>query len=365
MYDFYDKGDRHVTLRPEGTAPIVRAYVENKLFGPEYAKPYKVYYTGPMFRYERPQKGRLRQFHQIGVEAFGSTNPATDVETIAMAVELLGRLGINNSTLHINTLGNRQVRLTYREALINYFQPHFDELSEDSQRRLHENPLRVLDSKDKRDIKFVADAPSILDFLDEESTTHFETVKAMLNSLNIAYEVDTSMVRGLDYYNHTIFEIMNDSIGGAQSTIVGGGRYDSLVEYFGGPETPGFGWGLGIERIILTMQAIGVELPKDKAVEAYVVGLGEKTNIETLKIVQMLRGQGFSAERDFLGRSAKAQFKTIDKIGAQLVVTIGESELEEDIAKVKNAKTRKEATYLLTQIYEDFQTIYDELMSEE
>jgi len=365
MYDFYDKGERHITLRPEGTAPIVRSFVENKLFAPEYSKPYKVYYTGPMFRYERPEKGRLRQFHQIGVECFGSDNPATDVETIAMAKDLLEQLGIFNSVLHINTLGNKESRERYRKALIDFLEPHFEQLSEDSQRRLYENPLRVLDSKDKRDITIVENAPSILDYLDEESSKHFETVKEMLEAVDIPYVINTNMVRGLDYYNHTIFEIMTDAVNGSEITLVAGGRYDSLVGYFGGPETAGFGWGLGIERVLLTMEAMGVEVPEAYEVETYVVGLGETTNVECLKLVQSIRSQGFSAERDYLGRSAKAQFKTIDKIGASLVVTIGEQELADGIVKVKNAKTRQENTYALEEVYADFGKVYDELMKEE
>ncbi|MDR2465648.1 MAG: histidine--tRNA ligase, partial [Streptococcaceae bacterium] len=261
MYDFYDKGNRHVTLRPEGTAPVVRSFVENKLFAPEQIKPFKVYYMGPMFRYERPQKGRLRQFHQIGAETFGSNNPATDVETISMVIQFFHSLGIKDTLLHLNTLGNKASRTAYREALIEYLTPLKAELSEDSQRRLEENPLRVLDSKDKRDIQAVENAPSILDFLDEESQAHFDKVKELLEALEIDYVIDTTMVRGLDYYNHTIFEIMSDAIGGAQTTIAAGGRYDSLVEYFGGPETAGFGFALGVERVILALESLKVDLP--------------------------------------------------------------------------------------------------------
>ena len=243
MYDFHDKGDRHITLRPEGTAPVVRSYVENKLFAPEVQKPVKVYYIGSMFRYERPQAGRLREFHQLGVECFGSKNPATDVETIAMAYQLFNTLGIKDVTLHLNSLGNTDSRLAYRQALIDYLTPMRESLSKDSQRRLEENPLRVLDSKEKEDKVAVENAPSILDYLDEESQTHFDEVRAMLDSLNIPYVIDTNMVRGLDYYNHTIFEFIT-TIDKSELTICAGGRYDSLVEYFGGPETAGFGFGI-------------------------------------------------------------------------------------------------------------------------
>ena len=362
MYDFHDKGDRHVTLRPEGTAPIVRAYVENKLYGPEFKKPYKVYYTGPMFRYERPQKGRLRQFHQIGVEAFGSENPSLDVEVMAMAMDFFKQLGINQLRLVINTLGDKETRTNYRQALITYLEAHEEELSEDSRRRLHENPLRVLDSKDRKDQPIVADAPSILDYLSDYAKEYFEGVTKTLEYLNISYEIDHRMVRGLDYYNHTIFEIMSDAPGmGAQTTICGGGRYDGLVEELGGPETPGIGFAMGIERILLTLEQEDVMIPSAASLDAYVVGLGEATNMESLKVVQAIRGFGFSADRDFMGRKAKAQFKTADKEGAKLVLTLGEDELSNGVINVKDSVTREEKAFPLTDIYEDFAAIYDEM----
>lgn len=364
MYDFYDKGDRHITLRPEGTAPIVRSFVENKLYGPEFPKPYKVYYTGPMFRYERPQKGRLRQFHQIGVECFGSKNPATDVEIMAMALAFFEQLGISDLRLVINTLGDIETRVSYRQALIEYLTPFEEQLSADSKRRLHENPLRVLDSKDKKDKEIVANAPQILDYLTTESKTHFETVTAMLDALGIVYEVDSNMVRGLDYYTHTIFEIMHDSDAlGTQSTICAGGRYDNLIEEFGGESTPGFGFGIGIERVLLTLDSEGIELPTIDTIDAYVVHLGDETNVEALKLVQAIRNAGFSADRDYMGRKAKAQFKSADKAKARLVVTIGDSELAEQQVKIKNMATRVEATYPLAKIYDEFATVYDEMIT--
>lgn len=253
MYDFHDKGDRHITLRPEGTAPVVRSFVENKLFAPEVQKPVKMYYIGSMFRYERPQAGRLREFHQVGVECFGSANPATDVETIAMAYQLFQILGIKDVTLHLNTLGSAVSRSAYRQALIDYLTPMREQLSKDSQRRLDENPLRVLDSKEKEDKIAVENAPSILDYLDDESQAHFDAVRSMLETLNIPYVIDTNMVRGLDYYNHTIFEFIT-TVDKSELTICAGGRYDSLVEYFDGPETPGFGFALGLERLLLILE---------------------------------------------------------------------------------------------------------------
>lgn len=363
MYDFYDKGDRHITLRPEGTAPVVRSFVENKLFGPEFQKPYKTYYMGPMFRYERPQAGRFRQFHQIGVEVFGSTNPATDVETMMMAMDYYQQLGVNHIRLVINSLGSREDRQVYRQALIDYLEPHFDELSKDSQTRLHNNPLRVLDSKDQKDKVIVENAPSILDYLGEESAAFFNQVKDMLTALEVDFEIDHRMVRGLDYYNHTIFEIMSEApgFGGAITTICAGGRYDGLVADLGGPETAGFGFALGIERAIITIEAEGAVIPMLNQIDAYVVGLGETTNIEALKLVQSIRQAGFSAERDFLNRKAKAQFKSANKLNARLVLTIGETELAEGTVNVKQMETRKEKTVLLEDIYTRFAEIYDEL----
>lgn len=366
MYDFHDKGDRHITLRPEGTAPVVRSFVENKLFGPEYAKPYKVYYTGPMFRYERPQKGRLRQFHQIGVEAFGSENPATDVETMMMALAYFEQLGMSEFHLVINSLGDPETRQNYRQALIDYLTPFKDELSEDSQRRLNENPLRVLDSKDKRDKQFVADAPSILDYLSVPAKKHFDEVVAMLDALEVPYQIDSNMVRGLDYYTHTIFEIMSDAKGlGAQNTLCAGGRYNQLVAELGGPETPGFGFAIGMERVLLVLEAEGVELPIAHQLDAYVVNLGEEVNLAALKVVQKIRQAGFSADRDVLNRKAKAQFKTADKLNATLVLTLGESELEQGMINVKSMATRKEIQVPLTAIYEDFGAVYDQMTKEE
>lgn len=366
MYDFHDKGDRHITLRPEGTAPIVRSFVENKLFGPEFQKPYKVYYMGPMFRYERPQKGRLRQFHQIGVEVFGSDNPATDVETMAMALQFFRELGIKDLRLVINSLGDQETRIAYRQALIDYLTPFKEQLSADSNRRLLENPLRVLDSKDEKDKAVVANAPSILDYLSENAKNHFAQVTKMLDALNITYEIDSNMVRGLDYYTHTIFEIMSDDKKmGAQSTICAGGRYNQLVAELGGPETSGFGFAMGFERLLMILEAQGIQLAAENPLNAYVVSLGEATNIEALQIVQSIRQAGFSAERDVMNRKAKAQFKTADKLQAQLVLTIGETELANGVVNVKNLATRVEKAYPLKQVQTQFAMVYSEMMTGE
>ena len=360
MYDFYDKGDRHITLRPEGTAPVVRSYVENKLFAPEVQKPSKVYYIGPMFRYERPQAGRLRQFHQIGVECFGSSNPATDVETIAMADQFFKEIGIENVVLHLNTLGSTASRAAYRQALIDYLLPMKDQLSKDSQRRLEENPLRVLDSKEKEDKQAVENAPSILDYLDEESQAHFDAVRAMLDGLGIDYVIDTNMVRGLDYYNHTIFEFVTE-VDGNELTVCAGGRYDGLVEYFGGPETPGFGFGMGLERLLLILDKQGVELPVETSLDVYIAVLGSEAEVAALELVQALRRQGFIAERDYLGRKLKAQFKSADVFGAKTIIALGDSEVESGQITVKNNQTRQEVTTSIEEVKNDFQTILNQL----
>ena len=360
MYDFHDKGDRHITLRPEGTAPVVRSYVENKLFAPEVQKPVKVYYIGSMFRYERPQAGRLREFHQLGVECFGSKNPATDVETIAMAYQLFNTLGIKEVTLHLNSLGNTESRLAYRQALIDYLTPMRDTLSKDSQRRLDENPLRVLDSKEKEDKVAVENAPSILDYLDDESQAHFDEVRAMLDSLNIPYVIDTNMVRGLDYYNHTIFEFIT-TIDKSELTICAGGRYDSLVEYFGGPETAGFGFGLGLERLLLVLDKQGIELPEEESLDVYIAVLGSGANGKALELIQAIRYQGFKAERDYLGRKIKAQFKSADTFKAKTVITLGESEVESGQVNVKNNATREEVTVSFEELTKNFAAVLKQL----
>ena len=360
MYDFYDKGDRHITLRPEGTASVVRSFVENKLFAPEVQKPVKLYYIGSMFRYERPQAGRLREFHQIGVECFGSKNPATDVETIAMAYQLFGDLGIQDVTLHLNTLGSPESRAAYRQALIDYLTPLKETLSKDSQRRLDENPLRVLDSKEKEDKLAVENAPSILDYLDEESQAHFDAVRDMLETLGIPYVIDTNMVRGLDYYNHTIFEFIT-KVDKAELTICAGGRYDGLVEYFGGPETPGFGFGLGLERLLLILEKQGIELPVDSQMDVYIAVLGEGANSKALELVQALRQQGLTAERDYLSRKIKAQFKSADSFKATTVITLGESEVETGQVTIKNNASRQEMTVRLEELMENAQAILNKL----
>lgn len=341
MYDFYDKGERHMSLRPEGTAGVVRAYVENKLYGPEHVKPYKVWYKGPMFRYERPQSGRQRQFHQIGVEAFGSASPEIDVDIMSMAIRFLSEFNINNYKLVINSLGDKESRQRYHEALINYLVPFKDSLSEDSKRRLDKNPLRILDSKDDNDKKIVKNAPSILDFLSDESQIHFKRVQELLNALNIEFEIDVNMVRGLDYYNNTIFEIMvsDKAFDNKETTVIAGGRYNGLVEELGGPETPGFGFGMGVERLLLLIDEAKKQELYTNSLDVFVVAIGQDAQTQSLITLNELRKVGIKADRDFLDRKVKGQFKMANNLNAKFVVTLGESELESQTATVKNMES--------------------------
>lgn len=366
MYDFFDKGDRHMALRPEGTAGVVRAFVENKLFGPEHEKPYKTFYMGPMFRYERPQAGRFRQFHQIGVEAFGSTEPSLDAEVITMVVKFLDSLGLKDLKVALNTLGDQESRAAYRQALIDYLKPHEAELSKDSQVRLEKNPLRVLDSKDKNDQVIVQGAPTIFDYLSEESKAHFEAVKGFLNDLGIQYEIDPAMVRGLDYYNNTIFEVMttDPDLKGA-ATIAGGGRYSGLVEEFGGPETPGIGFGLGVERLIALLTAQNQLNLEESGLDFYLAHIGDASQALTLELATKLRDLGFSADLDFAGRSVKAQFKTANRRQARFVITIGDEEVATKQVKVKDMVTGKQAAMDLSKMDEQIEAVMAELVAEE
>ncbi|MCH4057501.1 histidine--tRNA ligase [Lapidilactobacillus gannanensis] len=364
MYDFDDKGGRHIALRPEGTAGVVRAYVENKLFGPEQVKPYKVYYHGPMFRYERPQSGRLRQFHQIGVEAFGASSPALDVEVISMALEFLRSLKLSGLKLEINSLGDSATREKYHQALVDYLTPLADQLSEDSQRRLQTNPLRILDSKDAHDQELVANAPSIIDYLTPESQAHFAAVKAGLSGLGIDYEVDSTMVRGLDYYTDTIFEIMvkSPAFNNSEMTVIAGGRYDGLVEEFGGPAEPGIGFGIGVERLLLLLDQD--QMPVQPKLDFYLAKVGDDVQVPALRILQEIRRCGFSADQDYLDRKIKGQFKSATRLDARFVITVGESELASGEVPVKDLATGEQVQVKLSDLENDFQAVYQQLMQQ-
>ncbi len=332
MYTFKDKGDRSITLKPEGTAGTVRAFVENGMYGG--VLPAKMYYITPAFRYERPQAGRLREFHQFGVEIFGAAAPQTDAETIAVADTLLKRLGLQVK-LYLNSIGCPTCRAAYNKALKDFFEPHLDGLCYDCRTRFEKNPLRLLDCKEEECKKINASAPSILDYLCPACHDHFEEVKACLALAGIEYEIDSRIVRGLDYYTRTVFEFVSTSIG-AQGTVCAGGRYDGLIEELGGNSTPAVGFAAGIERLLLVMESAGVEIPKEEAPTVYLAGMDDECRRKAFSLAMRLRKGGIFAEIDHLGRSIKAQFKYADKIGARYVAVLGESELLEGVVSVKN-----------------------------
>ncbi|WP_404443984.1 histidine--tRNA ligase [Sutcliffiella horikoshii] len=339
MYTFEDRGGRSLTLRPEGTAAVARSYVNNKMFGSP-TQPTKLYYIGQMFRYERPQAGRFRQFVQFGIEALGSNDPSIDAEVIALAVELYKSLGLNNLKVVINSLGDKESRQAHRDALINHFQPRINEFCGDCQGRLEKNPLRILDCKKDRDHELMATAPSILDYLNEESKVYFDKVVAYLSALGIQYEIDPNLVRGLDYYYHTAFEIMSTSEGfGAITTLCGGGRYNGLVQEIGGPETPGIGFALSIERLISAMEAENVKFPFEDSIDCYVVALGDKAKEAAVKLLFDLRKAGIVAEKDYQDKKLKAQFKAADRLQSKYTIVFGDDELDKGVVSIKEMQT--------------------------
>ncbi|MBM6619703.1 histidine--tRNA ligase [Bacillus suaedaesalsae] len=336
MYTFEDRGGRSITLRPEGTASTVRSFVENKMFG--WAdQPVKLYYIGPMFRYERPQSGRYRQFVQFGIEALGSADPAIDAEVISLAMQMYQGLGLTRLKLIINSLGDQESRIAHKNALVSHFTPHISEFCSDCQNRLGTNPLRILDCKKDREHPLMDTAPSILDYLNDESRVYFEKVQDYLNTMGIPFVVDPGLVRGLDYYNHTAFEIMSDAEGfGAITTLSGGGRYNGLAKDLGGPETPGIGFALSIERLLLALQAENIDLPIETGIQCYVVTLGEMAKKKSIHLVNELRKAGLSVETDYLDRKIKAQFKSADRLNAKFVIIIGDEELERNVVSIKD-----------------------------
>ena len=328
MYTFNDKGNRSITLKPEGTAPVVRAFIENRLFNE--AQPTKLYYAIPCFRYENVQKGRLRQFHQFGTEVFGSKEPSMDAEVIAFAMEFLKSLGLKSLSLNINNLGCPNCRPKYNEALKKFLEENYDDLCGLCQSRFEKNPMRILDCKNKNCGEITKNAPIILDYMCEECDTHFTEVKKYLDALNIPYTVDPGIVRGLDYYTKTIFEILNDDF-----TVCGGGRYDRLIEQLGGPEMPAVGFGLGIERLLLTLQNEGIEIPNEGLYDLYIGARGEDGKLASFKLANALRSRGIKTEINHMGRSLKAEMKYANKIGAKFTVVLGDDELQTGNAKLK------------------------------
>ncbi len=357
MYTFEDRGKRSMTLRPEGTASVVRAFVEKKMFGLA-KQPVKLFYLGPMFRYERPQSGRFRQFVQFGVEALGSSDPAIDAEVISLAMNLYKELGLKKLKLIINSLGDQESRRAHREALIHHFQPRIGEFCSDCQNRLKKNPLRILDCKQDRDHELMKTAPSIIEYLNEESKAYFEKVQKYLTELGIPFTVDPNLVRGLDYYNHTAFEIMSDAEGfGAITTLCGGGRYNGLVEEIGGPETPGIGFALSIERLIAALKAEGIETEWNQGIDCYIAAIGEEAKDYTVALLQKLRLAGFSAERDYLNRKIKAQFKAADRLNAKYVAVLGDDELKNNVINVKDMATGEQVEVALDSLVEYFRML--------
>ncbi|AJD91620.1 histidyl-tRNA synthetase [Jeotgalibacillus malaysiensis] len=339
MYTFKDRGDRNLTLRPEGTASVVRSYVQNKMHG-QAVQPVKLFYTGPMFRYERPQAGRFRQFVQFGVEAIGSDDPAIDAEVISLAMELYSRLGLKKIKLVLNSLGDTESRIAHKNALIKHFSPRIEEFCSDCQVRLDKNPLRILDCKKDRGHELIESAPSLKDYLNEESQSYFERVKRYLDVMGIEYELDPNLVRGLDYYNHTAFEIMSNAEGfGAITTLCGGGRYNGLTEEIGGPSAPGIGFALSIERLMAALEAEQVTLPINDQVDCYFVAMGEAAKEKAVSLAFDARKKGLSVELDYLNRKMKGQFKAADRINAANVVIIGEDELSAGQASLKNMES--------------------------
>lgn len=342
-YDFVDRGSRNLTLRPEGTAGIVRSYIENKMYGDNSLV--KAWYFGPMYRYERPQSGRFREFYQFGVEAFGSFDAGMDAEVISIPVNLYKLLGLKGIKVKINSLGDTESRLRYKEALCNHFRPHLNELCDDCKNRFDKNPLRILDCKQDHNLDIMQKAPSILDYLNEESKEHFTLVQKYLKEMNIDFEVDSNIVRGLDYYTHTVFEVEADIEGfGSQNVLCAGGRYNGLVETLGGPSIPGVGFAFGLERLLAALDAEKLNIAEDNSLDFYIIPLGLEDKSYPLNILNLLRMNGFNGDMDYMNRSLKSCFKLIDKINPKYIIMIGENEINSNKITIKNNDTKEEVT---------------------
>lgn len=349
MYTFSDKGGRSITLRPEGTAGVVRSYIEHGMNS--LPQPVKLYYNISAYRYENVQKGRYREFHQFGIEAFGSSDPVIDVEVISLLVNLFEKLGIKQTALNINSIGCPECRGRYNEKLKEYFKPYLNELCENCRGRYERNPLRIIDCKEERCKKYTKDAPALLDNLCDDCLQHFEGLKAGLDNLGISYNIDKGIVRGLDYYTKTVFEFVSNNVG-TQGTICGGGRYDGLVQTCGGPATPGIGFALGMERLLLEMESQGLLIPEPQPMDIFVGSIGKGATAYAQQLVYRLRREGISAENDVLGRSVKSQMKYADKKGFSYIVVIGDNEIETGKAVLKNMRTGEQKDVSLDSIME-------------
>ena len=349
MYTFTDRGERSITLRPENTASAVRAYLQNKLYAQ--SNLVKLFYIGSMFRYDRPQAGRMREFHQFGVEALGEANPAVDAEVILLAMNLLEGLGLKDLELSINSVGCPKCRSKYRTMLQDFFRDKLEDLCEDCRSRFERSPLRILDCKKDSDKPYMADAPKITDCLCEECADHFAKLKELLTSAGISFIHDPRLVRGLDYYTKTAFEIKYPPLG-AQSAVAGGGRYDGLIEEMGGNPTPAVGFATGLERLLLALESQNLLPEKNRSVDAYVVALGETAQAEGFKLLNSLRQQGLSAAMDFAGRSMKAQMKQANKLGAKYSVILGEDEIAEGVVMLRSMEDSSQAKVPINQVAE-------------
>jgi histidyl-tRNA synthetase len=347
MYTFLDRSEESITLRPEGTASTLRAYIQNNLG--EQSPLTKVYYIGPMFRQERPQAGRLRQFHQFGAEAIGASSPQLDVEMMVLPLEIYKQLGIDHFALKINSVGCGKCRPAYKQHLQTELRKIYTLLSHDSQVRVEQNPLRVLDSKNEKDRELTAGMPLINEYLCEECTVHFASVRSILDALNILYEVDERLVRGLDYYTKTAFEITSTALG-SQDALAGGGRYDLLVEELGGKQTPGVGFAAGIERLLMVLSKLGKNESASLAPVLFLIGMDEPARIWTFLKASELRRQGICTEVDYLGRSIKSQMREADRLRAQYIMVVGEREMRTKTAWLKNMQTGEETATSLDTI---------------
>ena len=341
-YDFVDRGERSMTLRPEGTAGVVRSYIENKMYG-EPSQPTKLYYNGTMYRYERPQSGRNREFTQFGIEVLGSNDPLTDAEIISIPVNLYKVLGLKGIKVKINSLGDDESRKAYRDALVKYFKPHLDELCEDCHERFEKNPLRILDCKVDVDKELMKNAPVMIDYLNEESKKRFVLVEEYLNELGIDFEVDPKIVRGLDYYNHTVFEIEAEVKGfGSNNVLGGGGRYNNLVDTLGGPKTPAVGFASGLDRLIQALDLEEVTLPINGGLDVFVMYVSDTEKKFSLSLVQELRMNGFKVDTEYTSKSLKAQFKQADRLNSKFLIILNDEDLKNDEITIKNNETKEE-----------------------
>lgn len=356
MYTFNTKGEDSITLRPEGTAGSARAILEHGVYNDGY--PIKAYYFTSCYRYEKPQKGRLREFHQFGMEVYGAASYFADAEVICAADSIFKRLGVKGLNLEINSIGCPNCRANYHKALKEYFAEHTSELCETCLSRLEKNPMRILDCKSPICSKIAEKAPTVLDYICDDCREHFEGVKKCLDAVGIEYTVNPTIVRGLDYYTRTVFEFVSSSIG-AQGTVCGGGRYDGLIEELGGQHTPSLGYAIGIERLLLLLEAQGIEIPAAPTCDIYIAGLGEKAQLKSFELVKTVRSSSLSAECDIVGRSLKAQMKYADKIGAKFSIVLGDSEIESGKAQLKNMETGEKTEISFGEnFFSDFYNIY-------